>query len=257
MNSLPSLIRFAALPLLCFAFLVSIAQADDGPWAVSDPSNQAYFLGWALATPRCKILMLDKQVETLKELPSDPPPRAAIDRLDRMADACRRSQRAALEDAVGHLKRLGAPDSTYADAVQAAAVLSGSIDTAETAKVSKEIDPAIVRILATMDESDRVIPRTWSRLAIWLKLTHSPAALWSFRLGQLSASLAAARTVSPDIASLDLVDNLYKDRPADCPKDVSAGLRELRDAMSHRSVTQDVEGQVADAIAKCYASPAY
>jgi len=240
--------------LLSLTVLLFAASADAAPLG---QIAIGYRLGWTLSSPKYKVVALDKAIETLASIPKGSETKALLDRLVRLADSTRVSELSALRAAIGQLKEMGAPAACYANVNTAIDSLSQPLDTHATAEVSREKDPQILRIMATLDESDSLLPKSWSRIVIWLKLTHSVNAVWGFHLGELARSLQAAAAGSADIAALDLVADLRKQRPDNCPAAVTNALDLLDRKMKHSEVNLEIENEVAVAIEQAYPEPSY
>lgn len=266
---IPSLLIRFELPIMASLgllwLLTAPAHASSAPVVVANEAVSApastpiaigYELGWRLSVPKYRVVVLDKDIEGLASTPAADQ-KALLERLARLAELTRRSELSALQAAVAQLKELDAPPSCYSDATAAIETLKSPLDTQATSDVSKEKDPQALKIMATLDEADSALPRSWTRIMIWLKLAHSPEALWGFHLGEVSASLQAAVTRAPEIAALDQVAGLRKARPADCPKPVKDALDALYRKMMQAEVNQDSEQEASVAIQQTYPMPSY
>lgn len=240
--------------LLTLTVVLFATNADAGP---SDQIAIGYRLGWTLSSPKYKVVALDKAIENLASTPKGPETKALLDRLVRISDSTRNSELSALRAGRGQLKEMGAPVGCYTSVSKAIESLSHPLDTHATAEISRETDPQILRIMATLDESDSLLPKSWGRIVIWLKLTHSANAVWGFHLAELSRSLQAAAAGSADIAALELVFELRKQRPDNCPIAVVNALDLLDRKMNHSEVNLEVENEVAIAIEQAYREPTY
>jgi hypothetical protein len=216
-----------------------------------------YELGWTLSAPKYKVLILDKNIQGLASTPKGAQSKAFVKQLVKLGQDTRMSELSALRAALRMLKEMGAPSGSYMQINAAIESLSLPLDTKATAEVSREQDPEILRLLATLDESDSLLPKHWTRLVIWLKLAHSESSAWGFHLGELSSSLQAASACTPNIAALELVAGLRKHEPSDCPRSVHDALDLIASKMNQSDVNQENEQQAAVAIEQAYPQPYY
>ena len=229
---------------------------------VTDPILIGYRLGYTIYIPRYRILALDKHIEMLRDT-SQAEASIAIPRLDRMASLTRYAERMGLQEAIGELKALDAPDGAYSDISHALGILDQPLYTAATAQASADRDPntgqivnqtdaPTVRILATLDEADAILPQTNGRLEIWLKLSHGSDALWGMHLGELAASLSSAQLSTADVAQLGIVPNIRDHEPSNCPPAVKQAIELLMAKMMKQQINEDVATQAANLIHSAY-----
>jgi len=223
--------------------------------SVKDPITVGFRLGYTLTMPQYAILGLDEQIQTLRDIPDGPAATQTIGRLARMATGIRQVEYRALQEGNAELLKLGAPQGVSADESSALALLCVPLDTQPTADASKESDPATVKILATIEEADRILPKSWSRVTIWLKFGNSPDAAWGFHLGQLTASLRVSEVASAHVADLELVDDLRRTAPASEPKPVHDALDDLAKAMRRKAVNQELLAATQKVIDTAYIPP--
>jgi hypothetical protein len=224
---------------------------------VTDPVTVGHRLGYLLSTPQYSVLALDIQIQSLKSMADGPESQATITRLARLASSVRSVELRSLREAVAELSALGAPPGSYADLVLAIDELVRPLDTTAVSAASKETDPATLAVLATLEESDRLIPKSWARIMIWLKVANGQDGLWGYRLGRLASSLKLAGISSPNVADLGLVRDLRNTMPKKAPRNVRDALDKLDSQMKRKEVNFERLGDAEKAIASSYPCPLY
>jgi len=93
-----------------------------------------------------------------------------------------------------------------------------------------------VRILATIEESDRILPKSWDGLTVWLKIAHSSEAIWGYKLGQIRASIRPKSDDMAHIVNLGLFSEISATIPEDAPPEVAGAFAKLSSQMDRHMV---------------------
>jgi hypothetical protein len=223
----------------------------------SDPIVLGARIGYSLWASKYALYRLDKEIETLSRTPKGDPTTQMITRLDRLGVATRITENSYLSQGFSALGAIGAPPTVMSEIQDVLSTLSKPLQTKSTEEASKESDPAIVRILAVIDESDRILPSSWTRARIWLKLSRGTDCAWGYDVGMLMCQLRAASSTDPLTVNIDLARMLLKNAPATASPDVKAALAELIDQEKNHKFDLLEAGVLSDKLEKTFGIQAF
>jgi hypothetical protein len=215
---------------------------------------QAYQLGYDIYLPVAQVQYFNHEVLTLSGA-NDAENAPKIAELDKLADRTRQVEQLSMQQAADLLLKIGAPKDVRAPYEQAAAALAKPLTLAKDDKIKggKKLDPASLRILSTMEESNRLIPGETDALSAWL-LGHLSAFDWGFHVGSLEASLAVASdNDEPGVALLSTIPTLAEKAPATAPAGAKDAMLKLsHDIQKNQDVTQAMLSDATRALHKAF-----
>lgn len=255
----------AAVVLCCFAGEPVFADATTTVPAPSTPSTnrpaapspamvQAFQLGYDVYLPVAQMQFFDHEVQTLSGITSDAEARAKVADLNKLADRTRLIEQISMKQTVDLMKQMSVPATVRAPYEQAAAKLAQPLPIAKDARNLVKSDPASAHILSTMEEADALIPSDTTELTTWVKIARGPDADWSFHVGSLEASLAAASDNSaPAVALLSTIPALVTKTPVTAPDGARDTMMDLaHDIYLKQDITQPMLADAARALHKAF-----
>ena len=224
-----SVIRTLAAGFL-FAFAPFAAHAKDAS-AVPPEQSRIFALGYTLRACDLRAQDYVEAVQALKTVGDADAANAETIRRSRDTPTLRRTQAVAYAQAARLLSRMGAPPAFQTWAAQTAARLNAALIYDRDARDMAKTEPDAARVLAELNELQEVRVSSDAEqpsLAVWLRLTDGPAAIWTADVGSFAADLhRAAVTPGPSRLLGKAALHLLLKAPPETPSEARGDLSEL------------------------------
>lgn len=206
------------------------AQAKDTR-AVPPEQSRIFALGYTLRACDLRAQDFVEAVQALKTITDNDAANAETVRRSRETPNLRRTQAVAYAQAARLLNRMGAPPAIQTWATRTAARLDAALVYDRDARDMAKAEPDAGQVMAELGELQEVRASADAQkpaLAVWLKLTGGPVAIWTADAGSFAADLhRAAATPGPSRLLGQAALRLLRKAPSGTPSGAHGALSEM------------------------------